>query len=785
MNERLTRPTLLTVAALLATAVFWVDTIPGYDFAISILYLAVLVIVSAVGSVTLVVRAAQLCVLLTIVAWCIVHLPQPQLASVMRGLFACVAIGVTAALLVSRKRLEEAQRALERSRAEVEHFANSVPFVLWRSNPQGEIEYLNESWTTVTGLDRTSVLPNARYNDVIHRDDIDLLNEVVGHAVATRTVTDLKVRIMQADGTYRWMQIYDRPAFSPLTGLVERFGGLSDVHNEIMAQEELERVRAELEQKRQDLLNFTNSVPQILFRADRGANVDFYNERFTQVTGRDLHAVIEKQDWIEDFHPDDREAYLANLRQSFAAGEELRATFRLRHADGSYRWMSLLGRPLPLTEGSDDIRYYGGVTDIHEEVTALQKVRELNETLEQRVAERTSELLRTERRYAGLFDVSNMTFAEMDFSAAMEILDEIKAQGVTDLRAHLTAHPAVMAKALGAIKTKRVNEALARLMGYDSVADLTANPPAENAEDGPEVLLRQLEMCFYGGHHVDGRTTLVGKGGRLIPIYYTVTRLPDGLHLSSHVDLSEQERIEEMRRATQAELARANRVATVGALSASIAHELNQPIASMLMDTQSGLRFAERETPDMEALTRILQRIEKTAQRAAGIVQRTRENIVAGRREVKGVDLCRLAAETRDLLEHDLKRADVELEIVCGSSLTTVEGDPVELQQVFVNLVSNAADAMRGQQGPRLIRIDLDGDAEAVRVRVSDTGPGIAEEHLQRLFEPFFTTKSSGIGMGLQICRSAVEAMGGELGVENLPEGGAAFSISFPPFHEA
>lgn len=785
MNERLTRPTFLIIGGLLAAAVFWVDTIPDYDFAISILYLAVLVIVSAAGSVTLIVRAAQLCVLLTIIAWCIVHLPQPPLASVMRGLFACVATGVTAALLISRKRLEETQRALERSRAEVEHFANSVPFVLWRSNPQGEIEYLNDSWTTVTGLDRTSVLANARYNDVIHRDDIDLLNAVVGNAVATRTVTDLKVRIMQADGTYRWMQIYDRPAYSPVTGLVERFGGLSDVHNEIMAHEELERLRAELEASRQELLNFTNSVPQILFRADRGANVDFYNERFTQVTGRDLHAVIEKQDWIEDFHPDDREEYLSNLQRSFAAGEELRATFRLRHADGSYRWMSLLGRPVPLTEGSDDIRYYGGVTDIHEEVTALQKVRELNETLEQRVAERTSELLRTERRYAGLFDISNMTFAEMDFSAAMEILDEIKAQGVTDLRAHLTAHPEVLVRALGAIKTTRVNEALARLMGYDSVAHLTANPPAENAEDGPEVLLRQLEMCFYGGHHLEGRTTLVGKGGRQIPIYYTVTRLPDGLHLSSHVDLSEQERIEEMRRAAQAELARANRVATVGALSASIAHELNQPISSMLMDTQSGLRFAERETPDMEALTRILKRIEKTAQRAAGIVQRTRENIVAGRREVKGVDLCRLAEETRDLLDHDLKRADVELEIVCGSNMTTVEGDPIEMQQVFVNLVSNAADAMRGQQGPRLIRIELDGDAEAVRVHVSDTGPGIAEEHLQRLFEPFFTTKSSGIGMGLQICRSAVEAMGGELSVENLPEGGAAFSISLPPLHMA
>lgn len=777
---RWTKPLLLGLATVLAAFVFRIDSIAEFDFAISILYLLVLAIVSSAAGERAVIRAAIACELLAVAAWVIVHLGAPTLANVLRCLFACVAIGATAALLVSRKRLERIRRDLWRSRAEVEHFANSVPFILWRANPRGEVEYLNESWTTLTGLDRRAVLDGQRYMAAVHPEDLPRLAETITNAVENRTVSSAHVRVLQADGGYRWMHFYDKPVVSPATGEVERYGGAADVHDEVMAREESQRLRNELEESQAELVAFTDSVPQILFRANRQAHVDFYNERFTQVTGRDRRDVIATQDWIEDFHPDDREAYLETLWRSFSAGEELRSTFRLRHADGAYRWMSLVGRPVRLTEGSDEIRYYGGVSDIHDEIVAHQKVRELNETLEDRVGERTAELLRTERRYSGLFDVSNITFAEMDFGAAEAVLDDLKADGVVDLRAHMAAHPDEFARMLSLIRTTRVNEALARLMGYESVAELVANPPAQNADDGPDVLLRQLEMYYYGVDHIDGRTVLVGKDGLRIPVYYTVTRLPDGLHLSSHVDLTEQERIEGMRQAAQAELARANRVATVGAFSSSIAHELNQPIASMLIDAQTGRRLVGRDNADLATLGRILQRVEQTAQRVADIVQRTRDNIIAGRRVVEMVDLGRLAWETRDLLSHDLRRAEVELEIATAECAPLVQGDPVDLQQIFVNLISNAADAMRDQLVPRHIIIVIAADEDAVRVEVSDTGPGIPDEHIERLFDPFFTTKTSGIGMGLQICRSAVEAMGGQLSVANRPEGGARFSFDLP-----
>ncbi|MEV4610786.1 PAS domain-containing protein [Neorhizobium sp. LMR1-1-1.1] len=780
MDERLKRKLLLVAAVSIAGLVFAFDSMTDFDSSVAVLYLAVLVLVSAAGTDKEVARAAQLCIGLTLLSWIIVHRDDPTASNALRCVFACIAIGVTGALLNSRKRLESTKADLERSRSEVELFANSVPFVLWRSNPRGEIEYLNASWTAVTGLDRWSVLEGQRYNDVVHPDDMPSLVETVSTAVATRTTTDLKVRVRQADGSYRWMQIYDNPAYSPLTGQVERFGGLSDVHNEVVAKQELERVRSELEASRAELINFTDSVPQILWRSDALGNIDFFNRRYTEVTGRDVEIALDRQDFADGIHPDDRDDYLRLVGQAFSSRSELRASFRLRHADGNYRWMSVVGRPLHRTDGSDDVSYYGGVSDIHEEVTSHQKVRELNETLEQRVEERTSELLRTERRYAGLFDVSNMTFAEMDFSAAEVMIDELKVAGVTDLRAYMTEHPEELERTLGAIKTTRVNRALARMMGYDSVSDLVANPPAQNAEDGTEVLLRQLEMYYYGADHIDGRTVLAGKNGIRIPVYFTVTRLSDGLHLSSHVDLSDQERIEQMRQAAQAELARANRIATVGAFSASIAHELNQPISAMVIDARTGLRLLAREGPDMEALDRILQRVEKNAQRVAAIVQRTRENLVARERAGKVIDLYRLASETRDLIGHDLKRADAEMEIACSDTLPSVIADPVELQQVLVNLINNAVDAMRDQAAERRITLEFVERQTSVRVRVADTGPGIPDEHIAKLFEPFFTTKTTGIGMGLQICRSAVEAMGGELTASNLPGGGACFEFDLP-----
>jgi len=246
------------------------------------------------------------------------------------------------------------------------------------------------------------------------------------------------------------------------------------------------------------------------------------------------------------------------------------------------------------------------------------------------------------------------------------------------------------------------------------------------------------------------------------------------------VNLTEQERIEEMRRGAQEELARANRIATVGAFSASIAHELNQPITSMVLDSRTGLRWLQGDKPNVEGAIGRLEQLLRTADRVAAIVQRTRESIVAGRRNIQTVNFRQLVSETRELLEPDMRRANVHFEAVCKSDIALVQADPVELQQVLINLIGNAIDAMRDQTTERKVTLSATAEADALRVVLADTGPGIAAEHLDKLFDPFFTTKPTGIGMGLQICRSAIESMGGELTVVNLDGGGASFTFTLP-----
>jgi PAS domain S-box-containing protein len=549
----------------------------------------------------------------------------------------------------------------------------------------------------------------------------------------------------------------------------------------LVSRNKLQRLQSELELSRIELENFTDSVPQLLWRALPDRTVDFFNKRYTDLIGHDRREAIDRQNWGQWFHPEDLPAFQDAFAAAIASESDLRFDFRMMHADGSYRWMSLAGRCVRTSTPSGTVvRWYGGSSDAHDAHIASERIRELNETLEQRVEERTGELIRSQERYLGLFEVSNMTYAEMDFSGTQPVLDRLRERGITDLRGYMHDNPDEFAATLALIRTVRVNDALARLMGYANVADLVSNPPAMNAEDGPEVLLQQLEMAWNGTDHIEGRTVLTGKGGIEIPIYFTVARLPGGLHLSSHLDLTEQERIEGMRQAAQDELARANRVATVGAFSASIAHELNQPIASMVMDAQTGLRWLQRETPDRAAAERILERLSRTAQRVAGIVQRTRDSIAAGRRVTDSVDLCRLAAETRELLDREMRRADVQLEIQCDDIVPSVLGDRIDLQQVMVNLLTNAADATRDTGSDRKVTLRITTVEDGVAVAVIDTGPGVPEANIARLFQPFFTTKPNGVGMGLQICKSTVEAMGGELRLRNLPQGGAEFSFTLP-----
>jgi PAS domain S-box-containing protein len=521
-----------------------------------------------------------------------------------------------------------------------------------------------------------------------------------------------------------------------------------------------------------------DSFPHLLLWADADGRFTFLNRRYTELTGQDRYEAIEGQSWRAQVHPDDVDGVShAFVREREQRGE-LRCEFRLLHADGAYRWMLLVAQSSVDTSGRP--MWYAGASDIHARVSAEQELREVNRTLQERVARQTADLARTEARYSSLFSVSKIAFAEQEMADAAVILHGLKQQGVTDLAAYMSANPDTLRDCVAAVRTVSVNEACMRMLGFDDVDGAVDRPVDRTAEDIETVLLRQFEMIFYGLDNVEGRVVLIGASGRRVPVFYSVTRLADERQLSSLVDISSQERIEEMRLAAQEELARANRVATVGAFSASIAHELNQPISSVSMDSTTGLRLLRREPPDVAAAIRVLERVSTTTQRIATIVKHTHDQITSGQQELRSVDLAQLAGKTCDLLIRDMRNLGIALTLDCQDDVPPVMGNFVDLQQVLINLINNARDSMTDTPDAKEIRVglrEIDGEVE---LSVSDLGTGIKEGDLQRLFQPFFTTKAGGIGLGLQICMSTIQRLGGTMNAANRPDRGAVFFFRLP-----
>jgi C4-dicarboxylate-specific signal transduction histidine kinase len=252
-------------------------------------------------------------------------------------------------------------------------------------------------------------------------------------------------------------------------------------------------------------------------------------------------------------------------------------------------------------------------------------------------------------------------------------------------------------------------------------------------------------------------------------------------------DITERKRASEALREVQKQLAHANRVATMGQLTASVAHEVNHPIGATIMNAQTALRWLDRPTPDLERARQALARIVSDGARASAVVGRIRDLINKAPPRRERVEINAAIREVIEITRSEALKNGASVRAELGCDLPIVEGDRVELQQVILNLIVNAVEAMRDMgEGPRNVLITT-GKTEAgdTVVSVGDSGPGLVPEIRDNLFKPFETTKSTGMGLGLSICRSIVEAHGGKLWASpNAPQG-AVFQFTLPPLLEA
>ena len=397
-------------------------------------------------------------------------------------------------------------------------------------------------------------------------------------------------------------------------------------------------------------------------------------------------------------------------------------------------------------------------------------------------------MARSEKRYRSIFEQARVSLWEQDFSEVKALLTALRQQGVQDLAAHVRQNPAFARDCARRIRTVTINDATAELLRVSARSEGLGPIDRFLLPDDP-TLVAVLVAVAEGRDRFEGPAKLVAADGEVRTVQLGIA-FPDeedefGRVVVGMVDVTEREQLQQAQLAAQAELARASRAATVGALSASIAHELNQPLGAVVMNAQTCLRWLGKDPPDIEAAMRAAERTARDGRRAAEIVQRTRGQLVVAERSDEAIDLREMVEETVQLLEAELAAHGATIVTRFAPSVPPVRADRVALQQVLINLMTNGLHAMaEAQAAPRELTVSVDGAAAAgapeVRISVRDRGRGIPDDARARLFEPFFTTKRGGMGMRLAICRSTIETYGGRLTAGNHQQGGAVFEFSLP-----
>jgi PAS domain S-box-containing protein len=305
--------------------------------------------------------------------------------------------------------------------------------------------------------------------------------------------------------------------------------------------------------------------------------------------------------------------------------------------------------------------------------------------------------------------------------------------------------------------------------------------PSEWRERDEQQLVPELKMT---GSLQPFEKEFFRKDGSRVPVLIGVAAFEESEHqgVAFVLDLTERKRAADALRALQMELAHANRVATMGQLAASIVHEVNQPIGAARNNAHAALRFLAGDPSDLTEVREALECVVSDTYRAGDILARIRDQVKKTPARKERVDLNNAIAEVIALVRGELSKNRVSVQTQLAEGLSPIHGDRVQLQQVMLNLILNAMEAMIGVDDEvRELVISTEAiPSEGLLVAVSDSGPGVAPEDRERILESFYTTKASGVGIGLSICRSIIDAHGGRLWVDANQLRGAVFRFTLP-----
>jgi PAS domain S-box-containing protein len=619
------------------------------------------------------------------------------------------------------RQLQASEASLRESEERFRIVADAAPVLIWMSDTDKLCTFFNKTWLKFTGRTLEQEIGNG-WVEGVHCDDLQKCLKTYTEAFDVRKPFVMQYRLRRNDGEYRWISDDGVPRFDADGAFAGYIGSCVDITDLLRQQRALhqfeERVALAAEAAHLGVWEFDTTTDRI-----------WISDKVRQLFQFPPDDEITYSEFQKRVHPDDRAARDRIMRRAIQTQAGYETEYRIVLPDGTIRWIGGRARCVEDSKGKRT-RLLGVSMDITERKQAEELFH-----------------LATEASPTGTILVDHEGRIVLVNARAEKLFgytrDELIGEGIEVL----------------------VPERFARAHPGDRV-NFFAAPEARVMGAGRELFGRRKDGSEFPAEIA------------LNPI-----QTPHGLVvLANVVDISARLAAEEETRRSREQVELLGRVSLLGEMSASLAHELNQPLAAIVNNATAARQYLEQGRLNPEQLQEILNDVVADGHRAYDIMHNVRRAIKKGS-EIRGpINLNNVVKAVAHMVQADAAAESCKIELSLTRDLPAVEGDPTQIQQVLINLVRNAFDAMRDAPASRRvmdIATDCNGDG-TIGVAVRDYGSGISETTRERLFEQFFTTKGDGLGMGLAIVRSIIEAHGGTVAAENANGGGARFYFRLP-----
>src|SRR6267378_137097 len=585
----------------------------------------------------------------------------------------------------------------------------------------------------------------------IHPEDAALVKQTIVRASQDGKDFDIEHRLLMPDGSIKNVHVVAH-AERDESGELNFVGAVMDVSERKRAEEELRRSEALAEQR---LRLVVDTTPAMINTLRPDGYLDYVNKGWLDYFGFSLETALDRADvmkmsmpsktamhggdWQPIIHREDLPGFTDQWKSMLVSGKPGEREARVRRFDGEYRWH--LFRAVPLYDETGKlVKWYGSAFDIEDRKRAEEALRRSESYLAE-----AQRLTRTGSWAWNVATRQSVYWSQENY----------------------------------------------RLFGFDPEGGIPSDEvlyqrihPEDRDRVGRETILQSLDE----GAHFDADFRIVLPGGAIKYVRSTghpVRNISGDLleYVGASIDVTERKRADEERerlRQLQADLAHLSRVPTTGELTASLAHEIRQPISAAVTNAKTCLRWLGRDEPDVAQACEAASRLVKDVTRAADIIGRISSLFKKGASQRELVDVNELIQEMIVLLRSEANRYSISIRTELAEGLPKVMVDRVQLQQVFMNLMLNGIDAMKETSGGSELAIKSETDDGQLLISVSDTGVGLPLEQGDQIFRAFFTTKDNGTGMGLPISRSIIESHGGRLWADANSARGATFQFTLP-----